>query len=521
MKVFKGTIITVDKNNTINKYLVEDKGKIIYVGDELSDEYKGAQVIELGEGALMPTFADTHSHFASYAMLATTVKLDKAKSNAEILEILKKADKEYPQNKTILCFGASPKVEEGKLIEKNEIDSVVKNRIVVIICGDGHTAVLNENALKKMPKSLAKERGYNYETGIMHQEAFYSATGSLLKVISITDGLQAFQDAIDLYIENGVGIIMAECASGFPLDIDVELLKWIYRGQTNGVQMRLFIQSFDVKKAKRRGLKRLGGCFETALDGSLTSQDAALTSPYVGTDNKGVLYYTDDELYQKLDKINRAGMQIQMHAIGDAATAQGARILKKVLDEYPRDDHRHGLIHVSFISEENIKLLADYNIQVIGQPAFLELSEQNYDFMYSMLGERVYEAEPHNEFVNRGIIFSASSDAPVTFPNPIGWIHWMVNNPNQAHKLSLTDAIRITTYNGYYSTFDEKERGSLETGKIADMIILDKNPYDVAIEELKNIKVEKTYLQGKQFKRSNKNIIGTILRGMVKRKAKL
>lgn len=521
MVVYKGAIITADKNNSIRSYLVEDKGKIVYVGHGIPEKYKDFPIVDLGEGALMPTFADTHSHFASYAMLATTVKLNKAESNQEIIALIKKADLEYPKGKTILCFGASPKVSEGRLIEKHEIDAAVSaGRKVVIICGDGHSAVLNSAALQKMPASLSKERGYHFDTGIMHQEAFYKAAGALVRIIKISDALQSFQDALDLYIESGVGLICAECASGFPLDIDVELVKWLYRGQKSGVQMRLFIQSFNVNKAKRRGIKRLGGCFETALDGSVTSQDAALTVPYENTENKGVLYYTDEQLFTYIDKINRAGMQIQMHAIGDAAVAQGVRVLKKALDAYPRKDHRHGLIHVSLISESDMETMAKYNIQVIGQPAFIELSQENYLFMYSMLGERVFAAEPHNEFIKKGINFSASSDAPVTFPSPISWVHWMVNNPNEPHRLTLQEAIKAATYNGYYSTFDEKERGSLEEGKIADMVILDKNPFNVKKENIKDIKVVKTCLGGKEWQRGD-GAIKNILRGLIKNGVKL
>lgn len=522
MRVFQGTIITVDKNNAICKYLVEDGGRIVYVGDELPEEYRYGRIIDLGEGALMPAFADTHSHFVSYAMLSTTIKLDKAASNTEIKEILAKADKEYPEGKTLLCFGATPKVAEGRLIEKKELAEAVKSkRAVVVICGDGHTCVLNDTALAKMPKSLAKLRGCHWDTGIMNQEAFYKAAGSLIKLISIRDALQAFQSAIDLYIAKGVGLICCECSQGFPFDIDVRLIKWIYKGQLSGIQMRLFVQSFNPKKAKKFGLPRLGGCFETAPDGSITSSDAALCAPYEGTDNKGVLYYTDAELYERIDKINRAGLQLQMHAIGDAAVEQGARILQKALDAYPRDDHRHALIHVSLISENAMNILQRYKIQVVGQPAFIGLSEENFDFMYSKLGERVYDAEPHSEFVKRGILFSASSDAPVTFPDPIRWVHWMVNNPNTKHRVLLADAIRVCTYNGYSSTFDEKVRGSLEEGKIADMIILDKNPFGVPQGEIKDIKVLSTYLGGREFRPDSESIYKTIMRGVCSKNTKI
>ena len=280
MKVFRGKIISIDKDNNIFKYLVEDNGKIVFVGNDLPEIIKQGNLKKLIKRVFIPSFADTHSHFTSYAMLATTVKLDKYKSNAEILKKIQEEDFNLPKEKTMLCYGASPKVLEGKFIEKSEIDSVVSDRTVVIISSDGHTAILNEKALQKMPKKLESVRGYDYESGIMGQEAFYETVASLLKVIDIKDAIQAFQDALDIYVQNGVGLICVECASGFPLDIDVELMRWLYQGQNSALQMRLFIQSFDVNKAKRRGIPRLGGCFKTALDGSITSGDAAFTIPY-------------------------------------------------------------------------------------------------------------------------------------------------------------------------------------------------------------------------------------------------
>ncbi|OQA50105.1 MAG: N-substituted formamide deformylase precursor [Firmicutes bacterium ADurb.Bin300] len=522
LKVYHGSIITVDKNNSIKKYLVEDNGLIIFTGDTLPNEYKNAQCVELEGGALMPTFADSHGHFASYAMLATTVKLNKARSNTEIIEILKEADKSVPPKKTILCFGASPKVTEGRLIEKNEIDAVLSHRTVVIICSDGHCAVLNQRALDKMPEIVKKTNGYNGDTGILMHESFYKMVDNILKVISAFDALQAFQGALDTYMEKGFGLICAQGGTGFPLDLDVELLKWLFRGQKNGAQGRIFIQSFNIKKAKKRGIDRLGGCFECALDGSITSSDAALYEPYEGTDNRGILFHSDEELYDKIKNIHLAGMAFQMHAIGDRAVIQAARTYKKILEEYPRENHRHGIIHATFVPEEAMKIIEEYGIQIIGQPAFIELSEENYDFMYGKLGERVWIAEPHNEFIERGVNFSASSDCPVTFPDGLSWIHWMVNNPNTKHTVDLTNAIRVCTVNGYFSTFDEHNRGSLEVGKIADMVLLDKSPFEVAPSEIKDIKVLGTYFKGKQWSRENRNVIFTLLRGMlINKSAKL
>lgn len=519
--IYKGKIITVDKDNSVCGYLVEENGKIAFVGDALPDKYKGCEITDLGEGALMPTFADTHGHFASYAMLAAAVKLDKANSNREKLALIKKADEETEKGKSLFCFGASPYVEEGRFITGDDIDKVVPHRAVAIVSTDGHTIILNKKARDKMPKYVKAIDGYD-ENGVIGKECFIKVVDNMLKIINPLDGLQAFQAAFDDYCSKGFGIISAESGIGMPYDLDVELLKWIYRGQGTGVQMRFFIQSFDVKKAKKRKIGRLGGCFDCALDGSITSCDAALVEPYCGTDNRGVLFHTDEELYTKIMAIHKAGLAFQMHAIGDAAVMQAARVYKRILDECPRDDHRHGIIHATFVPDEAMDIIEKYHLQIAGQPAFIEMDLQYIDLLMEKLGEkRCYAAEPHSKFIRRGVIFTAGSDCPVTFPDAISWIHWMVNNPNVPHRVPLTDAIRVCTYNGYYATFDEKERGSLEVGKIADMVILDKNPYDVAPENIKDIKVLSTIYGGKKWQKSDGNIIATILKGMVRKNEKL
>lgn len=517
MKIYKGTIISADAKNGIYSYLVEENGKIIFVGNDLPSQYSGAEVIELGEGALMPTFADTHSHFASYAVLATAVRLDKAKSNAEMLNLLQERDKTLKKGKTILAYGAHERVAEKKLLEKSDLDKLFPKRKVVIITNDGHSAILNTPVLNLMPKSLIEVRGYDGQTGIMRNEAFYRVVDNLSKVLDKLDVLNAFQKAIDEYISKGISLVSAMSGSGFPKDLDVDFLIWLSRGQDSGFAFRVFIQSFDISKALKRGLPRIGGCFKTALDGSINSRDAAMYEPYEGTDNKGILYYTDEELFEGIDRANRAGLQIQMHAIGDRAFDQGARMLKKALEAYPRNDHRHGLIHASITTDEGIKICKDNNIQILAQPAFL--IPEMIEYMYKALGDRLYRGERYRTYLDNGITVSAGSDAPVTMPEPLEWIHKACNHPNEAQRITLDEAIKVCTYNGAYATFDEKERGSLEAGKFADMVILEKNPYAVPIEELKDIRITSTILRGKVYTPKKRNIILTVLKGIFKKAA--
>lgn len=514
MTVFEGRIITADENNDIYRYLVEDGGIIVYVGNKLPAEYAGCPVKKVA-GALMPTFADAHGHFSSYAMLATTLKLDRAQSNDEIVSLIAQRDKELPRGKAMLCFGATPKVREGVLVSREEIDGAVPGRCVVIICGDGHSMVMNSAALAKMPASVLAMNGCDREHGWFMHESFMKGVDKLLRIIKPLDALQAFQDALDVYSDSGFGLVCCESGTGFPLDLDVELEKWLYRGQKSGLQMRIFIQSFDVKKALRRHIPRLGGCFACALDGSITSADAAFSEPYNGTDNTGILYYTDDDLYEKIKKIHLAGLAFQMHAIGDRAVSQAARVYKRILDEFPRDDHRHGIIDATLVPEEAMAIIEKYHIQIIGQPIFMKLAAEHPEFMFGRLGEkRAALAEPYNEFLRRSIHFCCSSDCPVSFPDGFSWIDAMVNNPNEAHRVSLDQAIRCCTWAAYYNTFDEKERGSLEPGKTADMMIADRDPYAVDPSELADIKVTDTYYAGRRWQKTDENVLRVIIRGM-------
>ena len=89
MRCFQGSILSVNPNNQVFRYLVEENGRIVYVGDELPEQYRGGERIDLGEGALLPAFTDTHQHFASFSTFHSGLNVMEAESNAEILEMIR------------------------------------------------------------------------------------------------------------------------------------------------------------------------------------------------------------------------------------------------------------------------------------------------------------------------------------------------------------------------------------------------------------------------------------------------
>ena len=275
----------------------------------------------------------------------------------------------------------------------------------------------------------------------------------------------------------------------------------------------------NIKVATGRKLPRIGGCFESALDGCFGSHDAALKAPYTDEEGgNGVLYYSDEKVTEFCREANRAGLQIEMHAIGDKAFDQAARALKAALDDYPRKDHRHGIIHDCLPTEEGIRICREYGILMPVQSAFISWKQEPDEYLESILGkERCAGLNPIRTFRDNGIVVSFGSDAPCTSPDPIVWMDRAVNNPNRDEAVSVRDALRMCTFNGCYTTFDEKDRGSLEAGKVADMVILSANPYEIPKEEIGKLKAEKLILAGQDYRSARRPVLKAIADGIANR----
>lgn len=519
MKHFKGTVITCDDKNTVCSHLVTDGERIVFVGDDLPAKYESIPVIDLEDKALLPSFVDTHMHFASFATFHAGLNVMKAKNNREIAQDLKKFADTY-KGKIVLGFGASPySVEEGHLITREELDKAVPDRPAIIIKYDGHACILNTVLLNELKDSIKDLRGYHEDTGEMNQEAFFKCSDYITDSLSLVELISNMQKAADYIASKGIGMVHTVSGVGFKGDLDVDLEKWVGRGLSSGFNLRIFMQTMNVGDAQKRKFPRIGGCFRCALDGCYGSADAAMNEPYEGSDDKGVLYYTDEQVFEFCKQANRAGMQIELHTIGDAAIDQAARAIKAALDDYPRDDHRHGIIHACLPTEEAVKICKDYNIYLPVQTSFINWPQEPDSYLEKLMGkERAAKLNPIKTFVDNGITICAGSDAPCTDPDPILWIYNACNHSVPEQSISVYEALRMCTYNGCKATFDEKERGSLEIGKIADMVVLSESPYAVPKEELLRIKPEKLYLRGEEYKNQSSSPVITALKGMLSKK---
>ncbi|MBR1757317.1 MAG: amidohydrolase family protein [Lachnospiraceae bacterium] len=517
MKCYKGAILTVNKTNQVCNYLVEDQGRIVFVGNELPIQYAHAPIIDLGNRALAPSFADTHQHFASFSTFYAGLNVMDAESNVQISEMIREFVKRSSE-KTLIAFGASPySVREKRLISREELDIVCPDREIMVVKYDGHACIVNTKLLTKLENKVKNLRGYHPETGEMNQEAFFQFSNYITSSLSLIKLVRNMQATVDYYASQGIGMIHTVSGVGFLMNLDITFEKIFAKALTNGFQVRVFPQPMDIKVAKKRALPRIGGCFESALDGCFGSHDAALNEAYSdGVGGTGILYYSDEKVTEFCKKANREGLQIEMHAIGDKAFDQATKALKAALDDFPRQNHRHGIIHDCLPTKEGIQICSEYGIHMPVQSAFINWKQEPDEYLESILGhDRLMKLNPIHTFLKNGIVVSFGSDAPCTSPDPIMWMDSAVNNSNQEEAISIQEALRMCTYNGYWVSFDENERGSLEEGKVADMVILSKNPYEVNTKEIGSLKVEKLILSGREYESCKENVIKAVIRGLI------
>jgi len=506
MQVFHGTIITCDRESSVYRYLVEGKGRILYVGDELPEEYSSkAHRVELGEKALIPCFGDGHLHFSNWALLSVAYfDVRAARNFNEIGEIINNFALGDKKSKILLSFGISThSLEEKRLITRKELDTMYSERPLLIICYDGHSLIGNSKLIDLYPVDIRELRGFNADTGQLFHEAYFKGLDYATATVSPLFMVKSIIRSFDVLAEKGIGLIHPVEGIGFPKDLDVTLVSMIARARAkkNGFQTRIFFQTMDVEKARKRKLPRIGGCFATALDGCFGARDAALVDPY--TDNKknrGILFYSNKEVIEFAKAASRKGLQLELHAIGDAAVNQALLAIEAALKDFPRTDHRHTIIHACLLSPANLKKCAELGIGITLQPAVLVSPLEPVGYLKKILGSRMRINSPLRDIIDAGIHISGGSDAPVTPPDPVEGLYGACNHPyNERQSLTIQEALKMFTYEVAWGSFDEQERGSLEKGKIADLTILNQNPLEMDPKDLQALKAEKLFLAGKEY----------------------
>lgn len=505
MNIYEGTIITCDTAGSVHRFLVEDEGRVQFTGDILPQKWQNLPRQSLGDRALCPAFADTHMHFMSHALFSSGLDVRGLPDIPSIIERIA-ARLSSSKEKIILGFGASPHaVKEKSMVTRDDLDRASPSRPVFLVKYDGHAAVINSSLMRMLPRSISSLPGFDAQSGLMTREAFFAVTDRVTGTISLPDTLSRMIRCGDELAERGIGLVHTVSGVGFPLDLDVTLETLFARSRTQAPAFRVFFQTLNEKKALRRKLPRIGGCFACALDGSFGSVDAALNEPYLPGPHcdpsmpSGILYYRDEQVFSFVRKAHRSGLQVQLHAIGDRAFDQAVRAFDAALADFPRHDHRHTIIHACLPTASSLEKCAALGLILAVQPAFIDWNEEPLSWLESIMGERALRLNPLNTIRKAGILMTGGSDAPCTQPDPIRSIHAAVNHYNPAESLGVQDALNLFTRNAAFGSFDDTERGSLEKGKRADMVLLDRNILATPASGIRDTRIVSVLYEGKPF----------------------
>lgn len=511
MRVFQNAeFISCEDSNRIFKCLVEKDGKILFTGDSLPAGFATGEPVDLKGQCVIPAFGDAHMHFSSFAFFNSGLDCRDARDFDHLAEIVRTYRAGAKKEKVILGFGCSAHlVREKRLPDRHDLDRIT-NHPLMIVKYDGHAAVGNSALIAKMPAAILSDPGFHKETGWFYLNAFYLAVNSITSSVSLPALFRNLIAGSDTLARRGIALVHTSEGVGFPLDLDVDLMRFANRGLPQ--TFRIFFQTLDVQKATRRKLPRIGGCFACALDGCFGSEDAAFREPYANNpQNRGMLFYAQEAVTGFVKKANRAGLQVAVHAIGDAAIDQALTAFEAALADFPGTDHRHILIHADLMDEAFIERAARLKLCIALQTPFLYWPQEPVDYLERILGKRIEKLIPLKSMLEAGLTLANGSDAPCTLPDPIGGMFAACNHPVASQSVPVLEALRMHTANCAKLSFDENARGTLTNGKQADFVVLDKNPLTMPVEQLKTINVEALYLQGEKYKGQQGRSIGSLV----------
>ena len=244
------------------------------------------------------------------------------------------------------------------------------------------------------------------------------------------------------------------------------------------------------------------GWLKMMQDGSVGGCSAATREPYPGQpDNRGICYFEQQELDEMVLYAHQAGWQIGIHAIGDRAVEQCLKAYEKALKAHPRKDHRHRIEHYGLLDEAMMDKTKELGIiPIMGVPFIYQLGDS---YINNLSLERTGMMYPLKSLIKKGIIAPLSTDAPVINPNPMHGLYAALTRKTKrgqfvapGEEVGIMEALRAYTAWGAYASFEEHIKGSIETGKLADLAVLSGNILEAGPEEILQVKTDLTVIDG-------------------------
>jgi hypothetical protein len=537
--LYNGKVITVDERFSIQSAVAVKDGRIAAVGgEELMEDFQAPTTIDLKGRVLMPGFNDTHIHVQSKS--PRSIDLESAKSIADVQHMLREKALQLGPGQWITGYGWDEALlAEKRNIVRADLDVAAPRNPVALTRAGSHSIVGNSLALEIAkierntadPKDGLIERDSSGEpNGIIRErnDLFYRhvppdkwedlrdgyvTTLQRLFSFGITSIIEATGSIDDEPVGKG-GVknpgprltLRRMQALAKEHDLPRTALYISYPGAER-------LRAFPHKTGHGDDRVRIGPIGESAVDGGFTGPTAWTLVDYKGMPGfRGKGRFTDAELQEMVDTSARLGWQMGLHAIGDAAIVQTVTAYSKALRGIvgPQTDHRWFLDHFTIMPPEaTMQVMAADKIRIAQQPNFLYNLEGRYSALLDDWRLR------HNNAIGTpakkyGLFVALGSDnLPI---GPMVGLYTAVTRKGKSgavygpeESVSMPEAIRMYTANGAWLTFEEKSKGALEPGKLADMIVLDSDPLTIGAEALIDTKVDLTLLGGKIVFDRNRN----------------
>lgn len=511
-----GNIFTVNDSLPRAQAIAISGGRILAVGtnhEVLAMAAGLSKKIDLGGKTVFPGFIDAHAHPGESGVSHLRMVACDIDSISDIQAALRKRASQTPAGQWVLGF----LYDDGKTprpLSIADLDAAVPDHPVSVRHRGGHTIFVNSLALKLagVDEHTPDPPGGRFEhdaAGHLTGHIGDSAVESFARLAAFTASRDDYREGAKLIskIFSAKGVTSAGDAMTTP-----ELLQG-YQDARDAGELRMRVCCHMVLPALDRMMAagvhtgfgddwvRIGAVKQFA-DGSISERTAWLSEPYVGIpDYHGLQVSSRDELYANSSKAHAAGWQLATHANGDLAIDMVLGVYEQVQREMPRPDPRFRFEHCTLLNEsllQRMKALQAIPVPFSGYVYF------HGDVMHFYGEQRTQHMFPMRDFLSHGLRPPDSSDYTASPSDPMMWLRSQVTRTDMQgnvwganQKISLEEALRCGTINGANATFEEKIKGSLEPGKLADLVVLAEDPFNADPMNPQKIAVERTMLGGK------------------------
>jgi predicted amidohydrolase YtcJ len=518
-----GRVHLVDEGNNVAEALAVAGDRILRAGSD--GEVRalagpGTRTVELRGRSLLPGFIDAHCHFVwlGGAQQEIDCKAPGMGSIAALTEAVRERAASAAPGAWIRGRGYDQmKLAERRHPNRFDLDAASPRNPVIFTRTCGHICAVNSIAMQMAgiddttPDPVAGR--YDRSDGRNLGVAYEQAQEPLIRASALSEPelRDALIEANRVYLRAGVTSIHdAGGLAGRGLGLAKRLADRdqlqvrAYAFPIVGLGSRSGLEYLEAGLCSGFGDQRLRvGAFKVFTDGSSSGPTAATRSPYSSNhDDSGILYWSQEELDGMIGRAHRAGFQVTMHALGDRAIEQGLNAIERALRDDPRPDARPRIEHCGICPPDLQRRVQSLGVTPAMQPAFFWEFGDGYLVNYG--AERAASMFPVRSLTRAGVRVAGSSDAPVTDHRPLFGMQQAMTRATaggqtcgEAECVDLEAAIRLYTTNAAYAAFDEAEKGSLEQGKLADLVVLGEDLERVPRDEIRDCPVKMSVLGGR------------------------